>query len=100
MGGHNYKIDCTGVNRAKQEKKRGELTAHSTCVSCFVELLFSLHGLVSWLPGEMYFFRHPGQNNLRNTVGQGSRDLACGNVLRGKTGSEGDSSDGFLVNSE
>lgn len=55
---------------------------------------------MSWLPGEMYFFRGPGQNNLRNTVGQGSRDLACGNVLRGKTGSEGDSSDGFLANSE
>lgn len=41
---------------------------------------------MSWLPGEMYFFHGPGQNNLRNTVGQGSRDLACGNVLREKLG--------------
>lgn len=63
-------------------------------MSCFVELLFPLRVRVSWLRGEVYFFRGRGQKNLRNTVGQGRRDLACGN------GSEGGSDDGFSENSE
>lgn len=60
-----------------------------------MEVLFLLCIHLSCLHDKMRFSHGHGQNNLSNTVGHKMGDLACRNILHGKTGSEGGSNDGF-----